>query len=97
MPAAEADFDGLALYLLEHGSLAVFERFHVSVRETLRLLAQQPELGERLPPASRHSATFRQWHVAGFSEHLVIYRQVDGYLEVARVLHAKRDIDDIAF
>ena len=97
LPNAEADIDYQAGYYLETATFALFDRFRAAVLESLKLLAVQPELGERLPLSSRYSAEIRRWQVTGFREHWIFYRQVGDYLEVVRVLHAKRDIDEIAF
>ena len=60
-PNAEADVDKQAGYYFESATPAVFDRFRAAVLESLKLLAAQPELGERLPLSSIHSADIRRW------------------------------------
>ena len=34
----------------------------------------------------------RRWHIDGFDDHLIIYRETERGIEIVRVLHGARDI-----
>ena len=78
-------------YYLEHASHSVFLRFHAAILESLDLLAQQPELGERFSCTDPRHVGTRIWRVAGFGEHVIYYRHDAGEIDVVRILHGKRD------
>lgn len=96
-PDAREDIDSQARFLVENATVEVAMKFVDAVHQTAEMLATQPELGERLTTASQYSAEYRRWSVRGFREYLMFYRQIGETLEVARLLHAKRDITDVAF
>jgi toxin ParE1/3/4 len=54
-----------------------------------------PSIGSPREFRSRRLRNIRMWPVKGFEEHLIFYRENDDGIEVIRVLHGKRDIEDI--
>jgi toxin ParE1/3/4 len=94
-PAAERDIEELADYLAAQASLATGLRYRDAVRQTLLLLAEQPELGARFRASNPRLQEVRFWPVRGFAEHVLFYRFIEGSIEVLRVLHGKRDLDAI--
>lgn len=91
---AEQDVVEIAEFLSKQGSqLAI--RFLDAVEATYRLLAEVPDMGSRCRFTSPHLRDIRIWHIAGFRNHLIYYREIDEGVLVVRVLHAARDSDAI--
>jgi toxin ParE1/3/4 len=89
----DGDFDLQYRWYLEHANATVANRYLDAVWSTLRLLAAQPELGQRR--RFRHSAfknlrPFRA--VSPYQLHLIFYRHDAVELSVERVMHGARDL-----
>ena len=95
LPAADADIDKAFYDYQEKSGLETAFRFVDAVRESFELLVQMPYIGS--PREFRHSRVrnMRMWIVKGFSDYLIFYRPTDDTVEVLRVLHGKRDIEEI--
>lgn len=94
LPAALEDLLQLALYLGEQ-SPELAERFLNAADATFKLLATNPELGT-CHDTSRHELIgLRAWGMGDFPRHIVFFREVDGVLEIVRVLHGARDLDNL--
>ena len=83
----------LAAYLAENASPETALRFYDAASVTFARLADMPGIGERWPSANPRLAGLRVWRIAGFENHLFLYRPVDDGIEVVRIIHAARDID----
>ena len=70
-------------------------RFLDAVEATLRLLAENPELGPAREFERSELAGLRFFPVKGFDKHLIFYRLVPHGIEVLRVLHGARDLGAI--
>lgn len=53
-----------------------------------------PGIGERHKSRRPRLAELRIFRVKGFENHLVFYRPIEAGIEVVRILHGARDIDD---
>lgn len=87
------DFDRQYRWYLAEADEAVAERYLAAVLSTLRLLAEQPELGRRRKfrhPALREMRSFRL--VNPFGVHVLFYRIVSGELVAERLMHGSRDL-----
>ena len=86
---ASEDIDKYAWYLGER-SLDAADRFQDCVLETARWLVAYPGAGHRL--SLRRNEGLRVIAVRDFPNHLVIYREHSGALELVRVVHGARDL-----
>lgn len=82
---AESDLDEIADYIADHNPAAAIKELE-SLQDRFALLATQPlmgELREELPCRPR---------VFCSGNYLIVYRPTDSGIEVARVVHAARDL-----
>lgn len=89
------DIEAASLFYLLEGSEAVSERFERSVKESLAWILENPSCGAPRRSFSPRLDGLRMWPVRGFENHLVFYRETEETVEVVRVLHGARDIEDI--
>jgi len=70
-------------------------RFHDATERAFRLLAEYPAAGPRR--LSRHPDLqgMRSWPITGFRNYLVFYRTVETDIEIVRVLHGARDVEQV--
>lgn len=94
LPAADRDLDDQAAYLGSHASLETALRFYDAAGSTFATLAGMPGIGERWPSANPRLEGLRVWRIKGFENHLIFYRPADGGIEIVRVLHTARDLDN---
>lgn len=93
-PQATRDLSDIAVYLAEEsGTDELAFRFLDAAETSFENLAAMPEMGVARSYSDSALADVRMWRVAGFPNHLIFYRPVEGGIEVIRVLHAKRDIE----
>jgi toxin ParE1/3/4 len=88
-PLAEADLDAIAEFIARESPGGAVKML-LRIRAGMTTLLDQPRLGQLVqkPPRTR----LRKWTVAPY---IVFYRVMDDDLEVVRVLHAARDLDDL--
>ena len=72
--------------------LAQAEAFVEAVDQTLTFLADFPESGDKVPTRKQHLQGLRLWQVKGFPNHLILYRLVQGDVEVLAVFHGARHL-----
>jgi toxin ParE1/3/4 len=94
LPAADLDLDDQAAYLASHASLDTALRFYDAASSTFAQLAAMPGIGERWPSANPRLAGLRVWRIKGFENHLIFYRPGDDGIDIVRILHAARDLDN---
>jgi toxin ParE1/3/4 len=93
-PQAESDL--VELYVrIGRGSVRAADRFLAAVDRACETLAQMPELGSR--PESRRLARtgVRLWSIRGFKRYVIIYRPLDDGIEVLRVVHGARNLENL--
>ena len=88
-PLAEGDLDAIAEFIARESPGGAVKTL-LRIRAGMTTLLDQPRLGQLVhkPPRTR----LRKWTVAPY---IVFYRVMDDDLEVVRVLHAARDLDDL--
>jgi toxin ParE1/3/4 len=91
---ARVDIVETALYL-EERSPDVAWRFLAAVEETLVAIAAMPGIGAGSAFHHPGLAGARMLPVKGFDRHLVFYRPTGAGIELIRVYHAARDVDQI--
>ncbi len=68
-------------------------RFLDAVDLACERLAEYPEIGKARKFENPRLRGLRLRFLPDFPEHLVFYRLTDEYIELVRILHAKRDLD----
>jgi toxin ParE1/3/4 len=89
-PKAEADLLEIWLYIAQD-SLRAADRLLDRIAAQCRLLADNPRLGRSRPEIAPDA---RVWVVGRY---LVLYRAQDDGIEVVRVVHGAREIEQIEF
>jgi toxin ParE1/3/4 len=74
-------------------SPAAAERFLQRVKQTFELLSRFPAAGRAWLSSEPELRGMRFWAVDGFPNHLIFYRIAGPKLDVVRVLHASRDVE----
>jgi toxin ParE1/3/4 len=70
-------------------------RFLDAAEQTFADLEAMPSMGAVCPLQNPQMQNVRQWRVRGFSKYVVIYRPLNGGVEILRVLHGSRDLPSI--
>ena len=94
-PSADEDVASQMAWYLKHATPELAERFLKAVQETAEALLDFPNMGFR--PEFRHPAlNGLQMHpVKSFEKHLLLYVPTPDGIELIRVYHAARDVDEI--
>jgi len=88
-----ADFDRQYRWYLEQAGEEVAERFLHAVVVTLRLLAEQSDLGRRRKFRHLKLHDLRSFQVKHpFQNILIFYRTTENILEAWRLMHGARDL-----
>jgi toxin ParE1/3/4 len=94
-PAALADLEESGSFI-GRDSLAAELRFYEAAESTFKQLAQMPGLGrERTDLTHERLRGLRSFPVRGFDNWLVFYRSTADGIEIIRVLHGARDLEDV--
>jgi toxin ParE1/3/4 len=82
-------------WYLKHATPELGERFLKAVQGTAEALLDFPGMGVR--PEFRHPSLqgMHMHPVKGFEKHLLLYAPTPGGIELIRVYHAARDVDEI--
>lgn len=90
---ATQDLRQQANYILAMGNRDAAEKFLESAEYTFNQLATTPNIGKilQLPDI----LTIRQWRLKNFKEYLVFYTFQEQQVEILRVLHGARDLENI--
>ena len=92
LPQARTDLDILGLYYFAKGGHAFADRFADAFAESARSLLEFPHKGAVQELRSPRLRDVRRVPIAGFDRVLVFYRVTPASIDVARVLHAIRDL-----
>ncbi|MBD2175674.1 type II toxin-antitoxin system RelE/ParE family toxin [Pseudanabaena sp. FACHB-1998] len=90
---ATQDLRQQANYILATGNREAAERFLESAEYTFNQLAITPNIGKnlQLPDIS----AIRQWRLKNFKEYLIFYTIQEQKVEILRVLHGARDLENL--
>ena len=67
------------------------ERFLSGLAESTQRICATPGVGAP-EPVGQHFGEVRRWHVHGFRNWLVFYREVPGEIQVIRIIHGAREL-----
>ena len=70
-------------------------RFLSAAKNTLATLAQMPGMGALWESDDERLHDIRVWRIRGFKKYLIFYRTYANRLEIVRILHGARDIEEI--
>jgi antitoxin ParD1/3/4/toxin ParE1/3/4 len=87
---AERDLDLLKAYLLEKSGPMVTRRVVKDIRSGLLLLASEPGAGHLREDLTDRPLKF--WRVYSY---LIVYDPATKPIQIIRVLHGKRDVEDV--
>jgi len=93
-PAAERDIEECFVYIAEK-DLDVGISFLVAVEDSLEQLSNFPFIGKLKEFGNEKLVGIRVWHVKGFENYSLFYSLPENSLELIRVLHGARDIEDM--
>jgi toxin ParE1/3/4 len=93
-PQVIRDLIELATYIAED-NMDASDRFLVAAEETFKQLVQTPKMGKRCQFSHPNLIDVRQQAIKGFKRYLIFYRLIDSEVEILRVIHGARDIEDI--
>lgn len=93
-PRAVRDMDEQAAYLAQHASEAVAARFLEMLAELMARILEMPEAGPKWESAVPALQGLRFRTPRKFRKHLVFYRITDQSIEIVRVLHGSRDLEE---
>ena len=95
LPRAELDLQTAAEYIAQD-NLDAAVRFINAAEDAFRKLAEMPGMGPTCEFDSPELSGLRSWPMGGsFRNYLVFYRQVPDGVEIVRVLHGARKIEEI--
>ena len=88
-PAAEDDLSGIALDIATHRP-RIAQRWLETAQETFEMLDRQPDVGEvRIGFGVPGCRSFSH------GNYVIFFRRVDSGIEIARVIHASRDLGNL--
>ena len=94
-PRARIDLLEQFVYFGEEESIQLAERYLTAVDETCALLVKQPRIGGSYDSDIPELAGMRRIPVKGFENYLIFYRSHSGGIDVIRVIHGARDIENL--
>ena len=93
-PRAQADMISLRDHIAQDSPRAA-QRFYHAAENAIQSLAAMPEMGGKCEFDSPAMADLRVWSVRKFEKYLIFYRPVEAGIEVVRVLHGARDLEQL--
>ncbi len=89
-PQAALDLAEIWRYVKEQTSVTIADRVESAIREKMRLLAGTPGAGHR-----RKDLTDEQVKFFPVYSYLIVYRAETKPLQIASILHGRRDVEQI--
>jgi len=87
-PRADQDLEELWFFIAQDDPAAA-DRWIDTLEEKIQLLADNPLMGPSRPDIAREL----RYHPVG--NHLLLYRVIQGGIEIVRVVHGARDLLDL--
>jgi toxin ParE1/3/4 len=89
---ASADIEELADFYFANAGLTVAIRFIDNAERAFNELLARPGLGALLGLDELPYEDIRRWQIQGFSQLIILYREMANGIEIVRVLNASRDM-----
>lgn len=89
---ADQDIDRHFSYIAEN-NLDAAVKLYDAMFKSFDLLQSSPKIGVKCQFSHPKLVELRQWHVKGFKKYLIFYREGFGSIEIVRVLHSSRDLE----
>jgi toxin ParE1/3/4 len=93
-PQAMRDIEEAFVYLAE-GNLNIGVTFLAMVEDSLEQLSDFPFIGKKRNFSNVSFAEIRMWQVKEFEKYLIFYQVIEQRIEVVRVLHGSRNLEDL--
>ena len=93
--AAGEDRMSIALYISSRTSLEMGKKFLTNVEAAYLRLSEMPRIGAPRQYRDPTVAGLRMWPVPRFPNHLIFYIPDDNSIEIIRILHGARNIEEI--
>lgn len=93
-PAAEEDIEECFVHIAQDNH-KIGLAFLVAVEDGLMKLTEFPLLGKAIEFRNKKLGDVRMWHVKGHENYLIFYTVRNNIIDVIRVLHGSRDIDNL--
>jgi toxin ParE1/3/4 len=93
-PQAERDIEECFVYIAEE-NLDVGIYFLVAVEDSIEQIADFPQIGSIKEVGNLQLYGLRMWRVKGYAKYLIFYLLKHETIEIIRVLHSSRDLQDL--
>lgn len=93
-PQAERDLEECIVYIGEE-DIEAAQSFYLAFVTSLDHIAQFPLSGSPREFSNPQFHGIRMWIVKGFENYLIFYRVTEKAVEVIRVLHSARDLEEL--
>lgn len=93
-PQAERDIEECFVYIAED-NLDIAVSFLGAIEGSLEKLAEFPLLGKTREFQNKQLQGVRMWHVKGYENYLIFYAATHSAIEVIRIVHGSRDIEEL--
>ncbi len=94
-PRARVDLLEQFVFFGEEKSVAMAERYFAAVDETCLLLVRQPRMGARHESSVSDLREMRRVPVKGFDNYIIFYLPLESGIDVIRVVHGARDLQNL--
>jgi toxin ParE1/3/4 len=92
---AKFDLINHAVYLVTESSPETADRFVDAAESAFTQLAGQPQMGWQRTFRNHRLSSICVWRVKGFTDYLIFYLPLDDGVDIIRVLHGKRDLENV--
>lgn len=93
-PQAERDIEECFVYIGEE-NLDIAVHFLVAVEDSIEEISRNPFIGKQREFKSSQLQNLRMWLVKDFSNYQIYYIVESEIIEIIRVLHGSRNVNDI--
>ena len=93
-PRASQDLDEHFVYIAQNNPNAAL-RFFDTTRQTIARLAQMSGIGRLYPVQNSRLEGLRRSPIKGFENYLIFYLSFNDHIEIIRILHAARDLEEV--
>ena len=93
-PRASQDLDESFVYIAQNNPNAAL-RFFDATRQTVAKLAQMSGIGRLYPVKNSRLNGLRRFPVKGFENYVIFYLSFLDHIEIVRILHASRDLEEV--